>query len=73
MCLDLYRGLELNLVDLSKCGTSLAGFDGKLVMPARQIRLPVVAGGKEVLVDFIVVHAYSPYLKVKFPTKQGVV
>jgi len=62
MYLDLYQGSGLNLGDLSKCDTALVGFDGKLVMPARQIRLLVVGVGKEVLVDFIIVHAYSLYI-----------
>ena len=37
------------------------GFNGKVVTPKGQIKLPVVTKGKEVEVNFIVVNAYSPY------------
>ena len=36
-------------------------FNGKVVVPIGQIRLPVQVGSEEVEVDFIVVDAYSPY------------
>ena len=36
-------------------------FDGKVVIPRGQIRLPVQASSEVVEVDFIVVDAYSPY------------
>lgn len=62
-------------------------------MPTGQIKLIVVTKGKEVMVNFIVVNAFSLYiailvrpwihairvmpstlhLKVKFPTKQGII
>ena len=35
-----------------------------MVMSIGQIRLPLTAKGKEVLVDFIVVDAYSPYIVI---------
>ena len=35
-----------------------------MVMSIGQIRLPLTAKGKEVLVDFIVVNAYSPYIAI---------
>ena len=35
-----------------------------MVMSIEQIRLPLTAKGKEVLVDFIVVNAYSPYIAI---------
>ena len=58
---DLYKGLGLKLEDLSKYDTPLVGFNGKVVTPKGQIKLPVVTKGKEVEVNFIVVNAYSPY------------
>lgn len=61
---DLYRGIGLTPNDLSTYDSSLVGFDGKMVMPIGQIRLPVVAKGKEVVVDFIVVDAFSPYIAI---------
>ena len=42
----------------------MVGFDSKMVMSIGQIRLPLTAKGKEVLVDFIVVNAYSPYIAI---------
>ena len=36
-------------------------FEGKMVIPKRQIRLPVQIGTDVVEVDFIVVDAFSPY------------
>lgn len=56
--------MGLKLKDLSKYDMPLVGFDGKVMMQARQIKLLVVAEGKEVLVNFIVVHAYSPYMTI---------
>ena len=44
---DLYKGLGLKPEDLSKYDTSLVGFDGKVVVPEGQIKLSVVAEGKE--------------------------
>ena len=41
-----------------------AGFDGILVAPKGQIRLPVQAGLEVVEVDFIMVDAYSPYTAI---------
>ena len=41
MYLDLYKGLNLKLEDLTTDNSPLAGFDGKLVTPKGQIRLPM--------------------------------
>ena len=38
---DLYKGLNLKPEDLIAYDSPLAGFDGKLVAPKGQIRLPV--------------------------------
>lgn len=61
MYLDLYKGLGLKAKDLSKYDMTLVGFNGKVVVPERQIKLSVVTEGKEVRVNFIVVNAFSPY------------
>lgn len=64
MYLDVYKGLELKPKDLSRYDASLVGFDGRIVMPKGQIKLPVVTEGKEVHVNFIVVKAFSPYTAI---------
>ena len=61
---DLYKGLNLKLEDLTSYDSPLVGFDGKVVIPKGQIRLPVQAGSEVVEVDFIVVDAYSPYTAI---------
>ena len=61
MYLDLYRSLGLTPKDLMRYNTAFVAFDGTIVTPTGQIQLPVMVGRREVLVDFIVVHAYSPY------------
>ena len=61
---DLYKGLNLKPKDLTSYDSSLVSFDGKVVIPKDQIRLPVQAGSKIVEVDFIVVDVYSPYTAI---------
>lgn len=61
---DLYKGLGLNPKDLSKFDTPLVGFDGKIVVPEGQIRLPIMTKGKEVMVNFIIVNAFLPYTAI---------
>ena len=61
---DLYKGLNLKLENLTAYDSPLVSFDGKLVAPKSQIRLPVQASSKVVEVDFIVVDAYSPYTAI---------
>ena len=61
---NLYKGLRLNLKDLSGYGTLLLGFDGKVVTPEGQIKLRVVVEGREVEVNFRVVNVYSPYTMI---------
>ena len=56
---DLYKGLKLKPEDLVSYDSPLVGFDGKMVIPRGQIRLPVQTGSEIVKVDFIVVEAYS--------------
>ena len=57
---DLYKGLNLIDEDLMAYNFSLVSFEGKVVIPKGQIRLPVQAGSEVVEVDFIVVNAFSP-------------
>ncbi|XP_023910629.1 uncharacterized protein LOC112022294 [Quercus suber] len=61
---DLYKGLKLGPKDLMPYSSPLMSFDGKIVMPKGQIRLPVQTGPKIVEVDFIVVDTYSPYTAI---------
>ena len=64
MYLDLYKGLNFKPEDLTTYDSPLVSFDGKVVIPRGQIRLPVQAGLEVVEVDFIVVDAYSPYIAI---------
>lgn len=62
--LNLYIGLGLKEKYLTKYNTPLVGFDGNMVMLMGQILLPVVTKRKEVMVNFTVVHAFSPYTAI---------
>ena len=64
MYLDLYRGLNLRLEDLTAYDSPLIGFNGKIVFPKGQVRLPVQAGLEVVGVNFIVVDAYLSYTAI---------
>ena len=64
MYLDLYKGLNLRSEDLKAYDSPLVSFDGKVVIPRGQIRLPMQAGSEVAEVDFIVVDAYSPYTAI---------
>ncbi|XP_065633888.1 uncharacterized protein LOC136069372 [Quercus suber] len=61
---DLYKGLNLKLDDLTPYYSPLVSFEGRIVTPKGQIRLPVQTGSEVVEVDFIVVDAYSPYTAI---------
>ncbi|XP_050241049.1 uncharacterized protein LOC126689937 [Quercus robur] len=61
---DLYKGLNLRHEDLTAYNSPLVSFDGKVVIPRGQIKLPVQVGSEVVEVDFIVVNAYSPYTTI---------
>ena len=54
----------MKLEDLTAYDSPLVSFDGKVVVPKGQIRLPVQASLEVVEVDFIVVDAYSPYTTI---------
>ncbi|XP_030936418.1 uncharacterized protein LOC115961606 [Quercus lobata] len=61
---DLYKGLNLKPEDLVGYDSPLLSFDGKVVIPKGQIRLPVQVGLEVVEVDFIVMDVYSPYTAI---------
>ena len=61
---NLFRGLELKEKDLESYKALLMGFDRKMVILKERIKLPVQVDKEEVLVDFIVVDAYSPYIAI---------
>ena len=61
---SLYKGLDLNSKDLGKYNPSLVEFDRKMVVSKGQIRFPIVAKGKEVMENFIMVNAFSPYTMI---------
>ena len=61
---DLYKGLNLKVEDLTPYSSPLVSFEGKIIIPKGQVKLPVQTGSKVVEVDFIVVDAYSPYTAI---------
>ena len=61
---DLFKGLNLKTEDLTPYNSPLVSFEGKIIIPKGQVRLPVQAGSEIVEVDFIVVDAYSPYMAI---------
>ena len=61
---DLYKGPSLRAEDLTPYNSSLVSFEGNVIIPKGQIRLPVQTGSEMVKVDFIVVDAYSPYTAI---------
>ena len=61
---DLFKGLNLRAEDLTPNNSPLVSFEGKIIIPKGQVRLPVQAGAEIVEVDFIVVDAYSPYTAI---------
>ena len=61
---DLYKGLGLKSEDLATYSSPLVSFEGKMVVPKGQIRLPVQTGTDVFEVDFIMVDAFSPYIAI---------
>ena len=61
---DMYRELNLKPEDLTAYDSPLVSFEGKIVTPRGQIRLPIQTGSDVVEVDFIVVNAYSSYTAI---------
>ena len=54
---DLFKGLGLKPEDLSAYSSPLVSFEGKMVVPRGQIRLPVQTG-------LVVVDVFSPYTAI---------
>ena len=61
---NLYKGLNLKPEDLIACESPLVNFEGKIVIPKGQIRLPMQTDSKVMKVDFTVVDSYSPYTAI---------
>ena len=61
---NLYEGLRLRPEDLACYDSPLVGFDGKVIIPKGQIRLPVQASSEVMEVYFIMVDAYSPHTAI---------
>ena len=61
---DLYKGLNLKAKDLTPYSSPLVSFEGKIMIPKGQVRLPMQTGSEVVKVDFIVIDAYSPYTAI---------
>ena len=61
MYYNLYKRLGLKPKDLRTYNSPLVSFEGKMVVPKGQIKLPMQTGADVVEVDFIVVDAFSPY------------
>ena len=61
---DFYKGLSLRAKDLTPYSSPLVSFEGKVIIPKGQIKLPLQTGLETVEVDFIVVDAYSPYTTI---------
>ena len=61
---DLFKGLGLKPEDLTTYSSHLMSFEGKMVVPKGQIRLPMQTGSNVVEVDFIVVDVFSPYTAI---------
>ena len=61
---DLYKGLSLRAEDLTPYSSPLVSCEGKVIVPKKQVKLPVQTGLETVEVDFIMVDAYSPYTTI---------
>ena len=61
---NLFKGLNLKLENLTAYNSPLVSFEGKMVLPKGQIRLPMQTDSDVVEVDFIVVDAFSPYTAI---------
>ena len=64
MYFDLFKELNLRTEDLTPYNSPLVSFEGKVIIPKGQIRLPVQTGSETMEVDFIEVDAYSPYTAI---------
>ena len=59
MYYDLFKGLNLRTEDLTPYNSPLVSFEGKVIIPKGQIKLPVQTGSETVKVDFIVASPYT--------------
>ena len=64
MYLDLYKGLGLRAKNLTPYNSPLVSFEGKIIIPKGQIRLPVQTSSVMVEVDLIMVDTFSPYTAI---------
>ena len=64
MYLDLYKGVNLKLEDLTTYDSPLVSFEGKTVIPRGQIKLSMQTDSEVVEVDFNVVNTYFPYIAI---------
>ena len=62
--LDLHEGLGLTSDDSTRYDSPPVAFDRIAITPTRKVTLPVEVRGRKELVDFIVVHSYSPYTAI---------
>ena len=60
----LYKGLSLRAEDLTPYSSPLVSFEGKIIIPKGQIKLPMQTGSEMVEIDFIMVDTYSPYTAI---------
>ena len=58
------QGSAVEIMYLDLYSSPLVSFEGKVIIPKGQIRLPVQTGLETVEVDFIVVDAYSHYTAI---------
>ena len=61
---DLYKGLGLKPENLAAYSSPLVSFEGRMVFPKGQIKLPMQIGTNVVEVDFIGVDVFSPYTAI---------
>ena len=61
---DLYKVLSLRAENPTPYSSPLVSFEGNVIIPMGQIRLPVQTGSETVEVDFIIVDALSPYTAI---------
>ena len=61
---NLYRGLNLKAENLTPYSSPLVSFEGKIIIPKGQVRLPVQTDSEVVEVDFIVIYAFSPCIAI---------
>ena len=61
---DLFKRLKLKLENLTAYSSPMVSFEGKIVIPKGHIRLPMKTSSNVVEVDFIMVHAFSPYTAI---------